>query len=231
MAEGDRILIVEDERSLVDSMRFMLEAEGYKVAAVEDGVGALRAVREEAPSLVLLDLMLPGMSGIDVCHQIRRESDVPIVMVTAKSTEADKVLGLEIGADDYITKPFSSRELLARVRAHLRRAGRTGTLAAATEVLRSGSIELDVDGHVVRLDGHVVDLRPKEFELLEVLMRRKNRLASRDLLMDEVWGTDYFGDTKTLDVHIRRLRNKLEKDPSRPIHIVTVRGLGYKFVD
>lgn len=231
MAEGERILIVEDERSLVDSMRFMLEAEGYKVAAVEDGVGALRAVREEAPSLVLLDLMLPGMSGIDVCHQIRRESDVPIVMVTAKSTEADKVLGLEIGADDYITKPFSSRELLARVRAHLRRAGRTGTLAAATEVLRGGSIELDVEGHVVRLDGQVVDLRPKEFELLEVLMRRKNRLASRDLLMDEVWGTDYFGDTKTLDVHIRRLRNKLEKDPSRPIHIVTVRGLGYKFVD
>src|SRR5690606_13412269 len=185
----------------------------------------------EAPSLVLLDLMLPGMSGIDVCHQIRRESDVPIVMVTAKSTEADKVLGLEIGADDYITKPFSSRELLARVRAHLRRAGRTGTLAAATEVLRGGSIELDVEGHVVRLDGQVVDLRPKEFELLEVLMRRKNRLASRDLLMDEVWGTDYFGDTKTLDVHIRRLRNKLEKNPSRPIHIVTVRGLGYKFVD
>lgn len=231
MAEGDRILIVEDERSLVDSMRFMLEAEGYKVAGVEDGVSALRAVREEAPSLVLLDLMLPGMSGIDVCHQIRRESDVPIVMVTAKSTEADKVLGLEIGADDYITKPFSSRELLARVRAHLRRAGRTGTLAAATEVLRGGSIELDVDGHVVRLDGQVVDLRPKEFELLEVLMRRKNRLASRDLLMDEVWGTDYFGDTKTLDVHIRRLRNKLEKNPSRPIHIVTVRGLGYKFVD
>ncbi|HLU30294.1 MAG TPA: response regulator transcription factor [Acidimicrobiia bacterium] len=231
MAEGERILIVEDERSLVDSMRFMLEAEGYKVAAVEDGVGALRAVREEAPSLVLLDLMLPGMSGIDVCHQIRRESDVPIVMVTAKSTEADKVLGLEIGADDYITKPFSSRELLARVRAHLRRAGRTGTLAAATEVLRGGSIELDVEGHVVRLDGQVVDLRPKEFELLEVLMRRKNRLASRDLLMDEVWGTDYFGDTKTLDVHIRRLRNKLEKNPSRPIHIVTVRGLGYKFVD
>jgi len=231
VAEGERILIVEDERSLVDSMRFMLEAEGYKVAAVEDGVGALRAVREEAPSLVLLDLMLPGMSGIDVCHQIRRESDVPIVMVTAKSTEADKVLGLEIGADDYITKPFSSRELLARVRAHLRRAGRTGTLAAATEVLRGGSIELDVDGHVVRLDGQVVDLRPKEFELLEVLMRRKNRLASRDLLMDEVWGTDYFGDTKTLDVHIRRLRNKLEKNPSRPIHIVTVRGLGYKFVD
>lgn len=231
MAEGERILIVEDERSLVDSMRFMLEAEGYKVAGVEDGVSALRAVREEAPSLVLLDLMLPGMSGIDVCHQIRRESDVPIVMVTAKSTEADKVLGLEIGADDYITKPFSSRELLARVRAHLRRAGRTGTLAAATEVLRGGSIELDVDGHVVRLDGQVVDLRPKEFELLEVLMRRKNRLASRDLLMDEVWGTDYFGDTKTLDVHIRRLRNKLEKDPSRPIHIVTVRGLGYKFVD
>lgn len=225
------VLVVEDEEALVESIRFMLEAEGYEVIAAYDGVEGLRAVREHHPSLVLLDLMLPGMSGIDVCRQIRIESDVPIVMVTAKDAEADKVLGLEIGADDYITKPFSTRELLARVRAHLRRAGRTGTLAAANEVLRGGDIELDVDAHEARLGGEPVSLRPKEFELLEVLMRRKNRLAPRDVLIDEVWGPAYFGDTKTLDVHIKRLRTKLEADPSNPDHIVTVRGLGYKFLD
>lgn len=227
----DEVLIVEDEESLVESVRFVLESEGFAVSSVSDGPSALEAVREGNPSLVLLDLMLPGMSGIDVCRVIRQESDVPILMVTAKDTEADRVLGLEIGADDYITKPFSTRELVARVRAHLRRAGRTGTFAQANEVLRGGGIELDIDAHVVRVDGQEVELRPKEFELLEVLMRRKNRLASRHLLMDEVWGPSYFGDTKTLDVHIKRLRTKLEKDPSQPRHIVTVRGLGYKFVD
>ncbi|MFP3913507.1 MAG: response regulator [Actinomycetota bacterium] len=228
---SERILVVEDEESLAESVRFMLETEGYLVHVAHDGVSGLAAVRDHNPSLVLLDLMLPGMGGIDVCRQIRQESDVPIVMVTAKTSEADKVLGLEMGADDYITKPFSSRELLARVRAHLRRVARTGTLAAANEVLRGGSIELDVDAHEARRDGRVVALRPKEFELLEMLMRRKNRLASRDVLIDEVWGPSYFGDTKTLDVHIKRLRDKLEKDPSHPAHIQTVRGLGYKFVD
>ena len=227
----ERVLVVEDEDSLVESIRFTLEAEGYEVVTAVDGVTGLREVRDSNPSLVLLDLMLPGMSGIDVCRQIRQESDVPIVMVTAKDGEADKVLGLEMGADDYITKPFSTRELLARVRAHLRRAGRTGTFATANEVLRGGTIELDIDAHEARVGGEPVSLRPKEFELLEVLMRRKNRLSPREVLIDEVWGPSYFGDTKTLDVHIKRLRTKLEANPSNPTHIVTVRGLGYKFLD
>jgi two-component system response regulator RegX3 len=171
------------------------------------------------------------MSGLYVCRQIRKSSDAPIIMLTAKDSEADKVTGLELGADDYMTKPFSMRELIARVRAHLRRAAKTGVLAESNEVLRGGAIELDVDAHVARVGGTEVELRPKEFELLESLMRRKNRLAARHTLIDEVWGPHYFGDTKTLDVHIKRLREKLEADPSQPEHIVTVRGLGYKFVD
>ncbi len=231
LAENERVLVVEDEPALVESIRFTLESEGYEVITAADGIKGLEQARDSNPSLVLLDLMLPGMSGIDVCRQIRQESDVPIVMVTAKDGEADKVLGLEMGADDYITKPFSTRELLARVRAHLRRAGRTGTFADANEVLRGGRIELDIDAHEARVDGGVVPLRPKEFELLEVLMRRKNRLSTRETLIDEVWGPSYFGDTKTLDVHIKRLRTKLEADPSNPTQILTVRGLGYKFVD
>ncbi|HJR91785.1 MAG TPA: response regulator transcription factor [Acidimicrobiia bacterium] len=228
---AERVLVVEDETALVESIRFTLESEGYEVLTAADGVDGLRQARDKNPSLVLLDLMLPGISGLDVCRQIRQESDVPIVMVTAKDGEADKVLGLELGADDYITKPFSTRELLARVRAHLRRAGRTGTFATANEVLRGGRIELDIDAHEARVDGTAVALRPKEFELLEALMRRKNRLATRDVLIDDVWGPSYFGDTKTLDVHVKRLRTKLEADPSKPAQILTVRGLGYKFVD
>ena len=226
-----RVLVVEDEESLVESIRFSLEAEGFEVVAATNGVDGLDAARRHSPSLVLLDLMLPGMSGLDVCRQLRRESDVPIVMVTAKDSEADKVAGLELGADDYITKPFSTRELIARVRAHIRRADRTGTFAENNEVLRGGRIELDIDAHEARVDGASVALRPKEFELLESLMRRKNRLAAREALIDEVWGPSYFGDTKTLDVHIKRLRDKLEEDPAMPAQIVTVRGLGYKFVD
>ena len=227
----ERVLVVEDEEALSEAIRFTLESEGYEVLTASTGVEGLRQAREGRPSLVLLDLMLPGMSGLDICRQIRRESDVPIVMVTAKDGEADKILGLELGADDYITKPFSTRELLARVRAHLRRAGRTGTFADTNEVLRGGRIELDIDAHEARVEGGAVSLRPKEFELLEALMRRKNRLASREALIDDVWGPSYFGDTKTLDVHLRRLRDKLEADPSNPVKIVTIRGLGYKFVD
>jgi two-component system, OmpR family, response regulator RegX3 len=232
LSEGARrVLVVEDEESLVESIRFSLEAEGFEVVAATNGVDGLDAARRHNPSLILLDLMLPGMSGLDVCRQLRRESDVPIVMVTAKDGEADKVAGLELGADDYITKPFSTRELIARVRAHIRRADRTGTFAENNEVLRGGRIELDIDAHEARVAGETVALRPKEFELLESLMRRKNRLAAREALIDEVWGPSYFGDTKTLDVHIKRLRDKLEEDPASPSHIVTVRGLGYKFVD
>lgn len=228
---AERVLIVEDEVALVESIRFTLESEGYEVITASTGVDGVEKSRTANPSLVLLDLMLPEMSGFDVCRQIRQESDVPIVMVTAKDGEADKVLGLELGADDYITKPFSTRELLARVRAHLRRAGRTGTFAETNEVLRGGRIELDIDAHEARVDSDPIRLRPKEFELLEVLMRRKNRLATREVLIDEVWGPSYFGDTKTLDVHIKRLRGKLEADPAKPAQILTVRGLGYKFVD
>lgn len=226
-----RILVVEDEPGLADSVRYTLEVEGFDVMVADTGVTGIDSARVHQPDLVLLDLMLPGMSGLDVCRQIRRSSDVPIIMLTAKDGEADKVAGLELGADDYMTKPFSMRELVARIRAQLRRAAKSGVLAESNEVLRGGAIELDIDAHQARVDGEPVDLRPKEFELLESLMRRRNRLAARHTLIDEVWGPGYFGDTKTLDVHIKRLRQKLEPDPSHPKHIVTVRGLGYKFVD
>lgn len=226
-----RILIVEDESALVESVKYALEAEGFDVVAAEDGRAGLEAARNLQPDLVLLDLMLPGMSGLDVCRQIRAFSDVPIVMLTAKDSEADRVAGLELGADDYVTKPFSTRELIARVRAHLRRSARSGVLAETNELIRGGRIVMDIDAHKVTVDGSEVDLRPKEFDLLESLMRRKNRLAARHTLIDEVWGPSYFGDTKTLDVHIKRLRQKVESEPGDPTQIVTVRGLGYKFVD
>jgi two-component system, OmpR family, response regulator RegX3 len=225
------ILIIEDEPGLAESVRYALETEGFEVSVSESGFAGLEAARRDSPDLVLLDLMLPEMSGLDVCRQIRLSSDVPIIMLTAKDSEADKVTGLELGADDYMTKPFSMRELIARVRAHLRRVAKSGQLAESNEVLRGGPIELDIDAHTARVGGSEVELRPKEFELLESLMRRKNRLAARHTLIDEVWGPSYFGDTKTLDVHIKRLREKLEADSSKPKHIVTVRGLGYKFVD
>lgn len=222
---------MEDEAGLADSVKYSLESEGFDVLVASTGLAGLEAARVRHPDLVILDLMLPEMSGLDVCRQVRRFSDVPIIILTAKDSEADKVSGLELGADDYMTKPFSMRELVARVRAHLRRSWKSGQLAEANEVLRGGPIELDIDAHLARVDGNEVELRPKEFELLESLMRRKNRLAARHTLIEEVWGPSYFGDTKTLDVHIKRLRQKLESDPSDPRHIVTVRGLGYKFLD
>jgi two-component system, OmpR family, response regulator RegX3 len=226
-----RVLIVEDEPGLADSIRYTLETEGFEVIVAGTGRAGVESARAQGPDVILLDLMLPEMSGLDVCRQVRTFTDAPIIMLTAKDSEADKVSGLELGADDYMTKPFSMRELVARVRSQLRRMSRTGLLADTNEVLRGGPIELDIDAHVVRVNGAPVELRPKEFELLEALMRRKDRLAARHTLIDEVWGTSYFGDTKTLDVHIKRLREKLEQDPSRPLHIVTVRGLGYKFVE
>jgi two-component system response regulator RegX3 len=226
-----RILIVEDEPALAESVRYALDDEGYDVIVAENGSSGLESARALKPDLVLLDLMLPGMSGLDVCRQLRMSSDVPIIVLTAKDSEADKVSGLELGADDYVTKPFSMRELTARIRAQLRRSTRSGVLAESNEVLRGGPMELDIDAHEVRVGGEAVSLRPKEFDLLESLMRRKNRLAARHTLIDEVWGPTYFGDTKTLDVHMKRLRQKLEPDPSKPVFLVTVRGLGYKFVD
>lgn len=224
-----RILIVEDEESLADSVRYNLEREGYAVTVAEDGRRALERFRAEAPSLVILDLMLPEVSGLDVCRAIRAESDVPIIMVTAKDSEADKVTGLELGADDYVTKPFSVRELVSRVRAHLRRS-RMSTGGVREDVLDGGPVEMDVVRHEVRVHGEAVSLPPKEFDLLEAFLRRKSRLLTRDFLIEEVWGTDYFGDTKTLDVHVKRLRKKIEDDPHNPSHLVTVRGLGYKFI-
>jgi len=230
-ADGVRILVVEDEESLADSVRYNLEREGYSVSVAPDGRRALERFRTEPPSLVILDLMLPEVSGLDVCRTIRSDSDVPIIMVTAKDSEADKVAGLELGADDYVTKPFSMRELVSRVRANLRRTRPQVATAPADEVLVGGPVRMDVARHEVAVREHAVSLPPKEFELLEAFLRRKGRLLTRDFLIEEVWGPDYFGDTRTLDVHVKRLRRKLEDDPHQPEHLLTVRGLGYKFVD
>jgi two-component system, OmpR family, response regulator RegX3 len=226
----DRILIVEDEGSLADSVRYNLEREGFVVTVAADGRRALERFRAEPPALVILDLMLPEVSGLDLCRAIRAESDVPIIMVTAKDSEADKVAGLELGADDYVTKPFSVRELVSRVRALLRRT-RVRPEGVQADVLTGGPVEMDVVRHEVIVAGETASFPPKEFELLETFLRRKGRLLTRDFLIEEVWGSDYFGDTKTLDVHVKRLRKKIESDPHSPVHLVTVRGLGYKFVD
>ena len=225
-----RILVVEDEESLAEAVRYNLEREGWGVDVVADGPGAVDRFRSAAVDLVILDLMLPEMSGLDVCRIVRAESDVPIIMVTARDAEADRVAGLELGADDYVTKPFSMRELVARVRANLRRS-RGRTVDGSEDVLRVGPVEMDVPRHEVKVRGEPVAVPPKEFELLETLLRRKGRLLTRDFLIDTVWGADYFGDTKTLDVHVKRIRAKIEEDPHQPEHLVTVRGLGYKFVD
>jgi two-component system response regulator RegX3 len=224
------VLVVEDEPSLADSIQYSLEREGFQVQIASDGERAITRFREGKPSLVLLDLMLPKLSGLDVCRIIRQESTIPIVILTAKDGEADKVAGLELGADDYVTKPFSMRELISRVRAHLRRAGMSAELAPV-EHLRGGPVELDLARHEARVRGEEIRLTPKEFELLEVLLERKGRLLTRDFLITEVWGPNYFGDTKTLDVHVKRLRQKIEENPHNPVHLLTVRGLGYRFVD
>jgi two-component system, OmpR family, response regulator RegX3 len=225
------ILIVEDEESLADSIRYNLEREGFAVRIAGDGRRGLEQFRTDGPSLVILDLMLPELSGLDVCRSIREESDVPIIMVTAKDSEADKVAGLELGADDYVTKPFSMRELISRVRANLRRARTTSPPDASEDTLHGGPVEMDVSRHETLVRGDRIDLPPKEFALLELLLLRKGRLLTRDFLIEEVWGADYYGDTKTLDVHVKRIRQKIEEDPHHPAHLVTVRGLGYKFVD
>ena len=229
--DGVRILVVEDEESLADSVRYNLEREGYAVSVAPDGRRALERFRSDPPALVILDLMLPEVSGLDVCRTIRSDSDVPIIMVTAKDSEADKVAGLELGADDYVTKPFSMRELVSRVRANLRRSRPQAVAAPPDEVLAGGPVRMDVARHEVSVGDGSIALPPKEFELLEAFLRRKGRLLTRDFLIEEVWGADYFGDTRTLDVHVKRLRRKLERDPHHPSHLLTVRGLGYKFVD
>lgn len=223
------VLVVEDETALAEAMRYHLEREGYRVEVAGQGDEAIERFRTKMPNLVLLDLMLPGMSGLDVCRLIRNDSNVPILMVTAKDTEADKVAGLEMGADDYITKPFSMRELISRVRAHLRRALLLPEEIALTDTkLAVGPIIMDVEKHEVYVSGIRVGLPPKEFTLLEAMMRRAGKLVTRDVLLSEVWGDDYYGDTRTLDVHIKRLRTKIEPDPKRPRLLKTIRGLGYK---
>lgn len=222
-----RILVVEDEKSLSDPLAYLLRREGYDVAVVDNGPAALAAVAGSMPDLILLDLMLPGLSGTEVAREIRTKSTVPIIMLTAKDTEVDIVVGLELGADDYVTKPYSSRELLARIKAVLRR--KDVTLEHGEGVIDYHGIVLDSDKHQLTVRGVPVSLPLKEFELLELLMMNAGRVLTRGQIIDRVWGSDYFGDTKTLDVHIKRLRSKIELSPSEPTIIVTVRGLGYRF--
>lgn len=225
------ILIVEDEESLADPLAFLLRKEGFEVIIAGDGPTALVEFERNGIDIVLLDLMLPGMSGTDVCKQLRTTSSVPVIMVTARDSEIDKVVGLELGADDYVTKPYSSRELIARIRAVLRRGADNESALDEMEdqVLEGGRVRMDVERHTVTVAGEPVPMPLKEFDLLEYLLRNSGRVLTRGQLIDRIWGADYVGDTKTLDVHVKRLRSKIEEEPSRPKHLVTVRGLGYKF--
>ncbi|MEA2476258.1 MAG: two-component system, OmpR family, response regulator RegX3 [Actinomycetota bacterium] len=223
-----KVLIVEDEESIGQALQYQLEREGYAVEHVTDGIQALDRFRAAGADLILLDLMLPGMSGEDLCKEIRKSSRVPIIMLTARDTDIDKVVGLELGADDYVTKPFNTRELIARMKAVLRRTASDGT--SSEGVMEGGGIRLDPQRREVTMGGNPVKLTLKEFDVLELLMENSGRVLQRDTLIDQVWGGDYFGDTRTLDVHIKRLRAKLEADPHSPQHVQTVRGVGYKFV-
>jgi two-component system response regulator RegX3 len=220
-------LVVEDEESFSDALSYMLRREGYEVDVAATGPEALTSFERSGADLVLLDLMLPGLSGTEVCRELRSRSHVPIIMVTARDSEVDKVVGLELGADDYVTKPFSSRELVARIRAVLRRGSEPEELL--TSIVEAGPVRMDVERHVVSVDGVQVPMPLKEFDLLELLLRNAGRVLTRGQLIDRVWGADYVGDTKTLDVHVKRLRSKIEPDPANPKYLVTVRGLGYKF--
>lgn len=221
-----RVLVVEDEESLADPLAFLLRKEGFEATVVVDGPSALAEFDRAGADIVLLDLMLPGMSGTDVCKQLRARSAVPVIMVTARDSEIDKVLGLELGADDYVTKPYSARELIARIRAVLRRGAEADEISDV--ILEAGPIRMDVERHIVSIDQAQIPMPLKEFDLLEYLMRNKGRVLTRGQLIDRVWGSDYVGDTKTLDVHVKRLRSKIEADPANPALLVTVRGLGYK---
>ncbi len=221
-----RILIIEDEESYRDATAYMLQREGFEVAAVADGATGLAEYDRNGADLVLLDLMMPGMAGTEVCRQLRIRGNVPVIMVTARDAEIDKVVGLELGADDYVTKPFSHRELVARIRAVLRRGQEAELLP---EVIEVGDVRMDVERHEVQVRGETVRLALKEFELLELLLRNAGRVMTRGQLIDRIWGVDYVGDTKTLDVHVKRLRSKIESEPSKPTRLITVRGLGYKY--
>lgn len=220
------VLIIEDEESYRDAVSYMLAKEGFEVVTASDGAEGLEVFERSGADLVLLDLMMPGLSGTEVCRRLRQRSQVPIIMVTARDSEIDKVVGLELGADDYVTKPFSHRELVARIRAVLRRGQDFDLLP---DVMEARGVRMDVERHEVWVDGRSVHLALREFELLEILLRNSGRVMTRGQLIDRVWGADYVGDTKTLDVHIKRLRSKIERDPANPTLLVTVRGLGYKF--
>jgi two-component system response regulator RegX3 len=224
-----KILVVEDEASFSDALSYLLGREGFDVRVADTGDGAIAEFDRHGADLILLDLMLPGLSGTEVCRQIRQRSNVPVIMLTAKDSEVDKVVGLELGADDYVTKPYSTRELVARIRAVLRRQGEDFGDSVPDGILTAGPVRMDVERHVVNVNNEQTALPLKEFELLEFLIRNSGRVLTRSQLIDRVWGSDYFGDTKTLDVHIKRLRAKIEVDPANPIFIQTVRGLGYKF--
>ena len=223
-----RVLLIEDEESLAEALVYQLSREGFDVEHSTDGIEALERFNTLGADLVLLDLMLPGMSGEDICKAIRRDSEVPIIMLTARDADIDKVVGLELGADDYVTKPFNTRELLARIKAVLRRAS-SGTPQAG-RVLEGAGVRLDADRFEVTVRGEPIHLPRKEFELLELLMENAGRVLTRETLIDQIWGPDYFGDTRTLDVHIKRLRSKFEPEPHDPKHLTTIRGLGYKFI-
>jgi two-component system, OmpR family, response regulator RegX3 len=225
-----KVLLVEDEKSIAEGLAITLEAEGFQIAWVKDGLDAIPAFERVRPDLVVLDLMLPGMSGTEICRTLRARSDVPIIMLTARDAEVDRVVGLELGADDYVTKPFSTRELLARIKAILRRAPIVDTVGTEAPAEAAG-VRVDRVRHEVQVDGSPVELPPKEFELLAFLVENAGRVLTRGQLIDEIWGSDYVGDTKTLDVHIRRLRTRIEADPTSPVRIHTVRGVGYRFAD
>lgn len=220
------VLIVEDEESYRETLSYLLAREGFEVLTAADGASGLATFDRHGADIVLLDLMMPGLSGTEVCRQLRQRSAVPIIMVTARDEEIDKVVGLELGADDYVTKPFGGRELVARIRAVLRRG--VAEVDLLPDVLEAGGVRMDVERHEVTVDGATVQLALKEFELLEILIRNAGRVMTRGQLIDRVWGADYVGDTKTLDVHVKRLRAKIEPDPSEPVRLTTVRGLGYR---
>lgn len=226
---SDEILIVEDDRNLLDTLKYNLRKEGYEVVTAADGAEAIEVARREKPDLIILDIMLPKMSGLDVCRILRKEMTVPIIMLTAKVEETDKIVGLEIGADDYMTKPFSLRELLARVRAMLRRSKLVETQPSPEKTLfKVGNVEIDIARHLVSRGETILELTPKEFDLLVFLVRNRGLVFNREQLLEKVWGYDFAGDTRTVDVHIRWLRQKIEADPNNPEHLITVRGTGYK---
>ena len=222
-----RVLVVEDEQSLREPLVYLLKKEGFETLEAADGLQAVEVFNSSEIDLILLDLMLPGISGNEVCMKIRQTSNVPVIMLTAKDSEIDKVVGLEIGADDYVTKPYSTRELLARMKAVLRRNSEPS--ATQDGLLTGGPVSMDINRHMVFVHGEKIAMPLKEFELLELLLENRNRVLTRGQIIDRVWGSNYFGDTKTLDVHVKRIRSKIEDDPARPVHLVTVRGLGYKF--